>query len=470
MNKKVILSFLLLLVICVAGTSAIMVGLFIATQTVSNPSQAGEPSISLDFTLPSNPSNSAESVQPSANISADQASEMDAIQRQVISLRGLTPKQAVIRDLLTTDELKQKVETDFFKDYTAQDAADDSLLLQTLGLLPQGFDLLDFYEKLYAEQIAGFYDSKTKEMYVVDRGTFGGTERMTYAHEYTHTLQDQNYDLQNGLKLNNKNCRKEPEYCSAVSALVEGDASFTEQKWLFSYSSKNDKADLQDFAGSFSSPVFDSSPRYMQKDFLFPYKQGLEFVYSLNDLGGYALVDQAYKNPPISTEQILHPEKYPSEKYDDVTLPYLTTLLPGNWSQVNENVLGEWYSYLVLAQAHDEKFSLPDSTAHAAAAGWNGDRYALYRNERDGAIVFVLRSRWDQPEDAIEFFNAFRQYGLRRWGKHVSEEKYMTLWESPETGSVSVRLKDSETLWIISPDREIQNILLKAMPDFNTNP
>ncbi len=470
MNKKVILSLLLLLIICVTGTAAIMVGLFFVSQSISESSQTTQPPTPLELSLPSSPASGAESGQSSAKISADQARQMDTIQRQVINMRGLTAKKTVIRDLLTTDELKQKVETEFFINYTSQDAADDSLLLQTLGLLPRGFDLLDFYERLYAEQVAGFYDSKTKEMYVVDVGTFGGTERMTYAHEYTHTLQDQNYDLQNGLKINEQYCRHEPEYCSAVTALVEGDATFIEQKWLFEYATNNDKEDLQAFVSSYDSPVFNSAPRYMKKDFLFPYEQGLEFVYSLNDRGGYTFVDEAFKNPPISTEQILHPEKYPSEKFDTVSLPYLTTLLPGNWSQVNENILGEWYSYLVLAQARDETFSLPDDTARAAAAGWNGDRYALYRNDRDGSVVFVLRSRWDRPADAVEFYKATRQYGLKRWGNSTAEETNVTLWESTADGSVSLRMKDSETLWIIAPDRETQDIVLKTIPDFNTNP
>lgn len=470
MNKKVVHSLLLLLTICVAGICAIMVGLFFATRSITASSEPVAPSNPVTDSLPSNPSSNGENSQSPSNIPADQAAEMDAIQQQVIGLRGLEAKKGVIRDLLTTDELKQKVETDFFKDYTAQDAEDDTLLLQTAGLLPKEFNLLDFYEKLYAEQIAGFYDSETKEMYVVEGNTFGGTERMTYAHEFTHILQDQNYDLQNGLNLNNEHCRKEPEYCSAVSALVEGDASFTEQKWLFEYSSKNDKADLQNFAGSYSSPVFDSAPRYMQKDFLFPYRQGLEFVFSLNDLGGYTLVDKAFENPPVSTEQILHPEKYPSDIPIDVTLPYLTTMLPGDWTQVSENVLGEWYSYMVLAQGRDKEFCLPDATARAAAAGWGGDRYALYRNDRDGSVVFVLRSRWDGPQDAVEFFNAFRQYGLKRWGAASVDGKDAVLWDSIDDGMVSLRVNGADTLWVIAPNHDLQDIVLATMPDFKTNP
>jgi hypothetical protein len=253
---------------------------------------------------------------------------MDEIQQQVIAIRGLKAKNPVTRDLLTPSELQKKVETDFFKDYTAQDAHDDELLLTTLGMIPDGLDLMDLYHRLYAEQIAGYYDSDSKQMFVVQGDTFGGIERMTYAHEYTHTLQDQNFDLKKGLKLDDAYCKLNSEYCSAATALVEGDATYTEQDWMLTKASQQDRKDMQDFYGTYSSPVYDSAPEYIQADLLFPYQKGLEFVYSLKDRGGYNLVNQAFKNPPATTEQILHPDKYPAEKPVKVDLPDLGKVLP----------------------------------------------------------------------------------------------------------------------------------------------
>ncbi len=249
-----------------------------------------------------------------STLPAELASEMDEIQQQVSEIRGLQPDKPIIRALLTQDELQEKVENEFFKDYTAEDAQEDALILSTLGLLPKDFDLIGLYKQLYAEQIAGYYDSETKEMYVVQGDEFAGIERMTYAHEFTHILQDQAYDLENGLKINDDYCEIETEYCSAVTALVEGDATYTEQDWMLSNANSQDRQDIQNFYGTYSSPVFDSAPMYLQKDFLFPYQYGLEFVYSLTDRGGYDLVNQTYKNPPVTTEQILHPDKYPAGK------------------------------------------------------------------------------------------------------------------------------------------------------------
>lgn len=474
MNRKTLLSLLILTAICVCGTIAILTGLFFVSR-----SSSGVLPIPTDDVQPAEQSDAA-SVPPrpldtpippvsqasQQQISPDLASQMDQIQQQVIVLRNLQPNKPVDRALLSPSELQKKVETDFFKDYSVQDAKDDVLTLSTLGLLPKDFDLIDLYKKLYSEQIAGYYDSETKEMYVVQGKTFGGIERMTYAHEYTHTLQDQTYDLRNGLKINEANCKIETEYCSAVTALLEGDATYTEQNWMLSNASAQDKTDMSDFYGGYSSPVFDTAPLYLQSDFLFPYKQGLEFVYSLKDRSGYGLIDQAIKDPPVSTEQILHPDKYPAEKPFKVDLPDLTGTLPEGWKKVGSNELGEWYSYLVLAKGLDPLYQLPENTARKAAAGWGGDRYALYTDQGNTGVIFLLQSHWDTDNDAEEFFQALRQYGLGRWGAASTEDGERLAWDSTPGNSVMIRKVGSDTLWLITPDMASRDTILSTLPEF----
>lgn len=479
MNKKIIISLVTLTVVCCLGMSVISIGLFLFSRSSLDDSRSEwiiEPAeiiaastpaqpVPLDTPIPFN-SADMESNTISA-IPSEWAVQMDEIQKQISSLRGLQPAKPVTRALLSQSELKQKVETEFFTDYSEQDAREDALLLSILGLLPPDFDLIDLYTRLYTEQVAGYYDSETKEMYVVRGQTFGGMERMTYAHEYTHTLQDQTFDLQNGLNINTEHCRVETEYCSAVTALLEGDAVYTEQQWMLNSASVQDQTDLQDFSTSYSSPVFDAAPRYMQNDFLFPYKQGLEFVYSLKDRGGYALVDQALKNPPVSTEQILHPDKYPADKPATITLPDLSAILPVGWKKVEENVLGEWYSFLVLSAGLEEEYRLPLQTARTAAAGWGGDRYTVYSNAEDGSVIFLLQNHWDTENDAREFFNALRQYGLGRWGTASTDRDDKVGWETTPEGSVSLSLTGLDTLWLITPSQLEQNSILSALPLFN---
>lgn len=473
MNKKIIFSLIILIVLCTCGTLSVLAGLFLVSRApFAIPSAVGEtlpPSEIGRSTLPTQPLQTplpAKSGNDSvSSLPVELALKMDEIQLQVSDIRGLQANQSVARALLTQDDLQHKVETEFFKDYTADDAEEDVLVLSKLGLLPEGFDILGLYKNLYAEQIAGYYDSETKEMYVVQGEGFTGIERMTYAHEYTHTLQDQAYDLEEGLKINEDYCENETEYCSAVTALVEGDAVFTEQEWLLKHGSEQDQQEIQDFYLSYSSPVFDSAPMYLQKDFLFPYLYGLEFVYSLNDQGGYALVDQAFQNPPVTTEQILHPDKYPVEKPVEVSLPDIQSVLPETWKMIDENELGEWYSYLVLAHGREKKYALPEITARAAAAGWGGDQYALFADPTAMETVFILRTEWDTENDALEFILAMKQYGENRWGDPVSKDNKSILWTDTTDGSVYLFRSGSTTTWLIVPDETIRQTLQTILPD-----
>ncbi len=185
--------------------------------------------------------------EPTSELPKDIARIMDGIQEEVIEIRGLNPTTDIPRALLSPDQLRRNVIEDFLAEYTPEDARNDAILLSTLGLLSQDFNLLTFYEDLYSEQIAGYYDDETKEMYVVSGSGFGGPEKMTYAHEFTHILQDQNYDFQNGLGMGDEACEQDSERCSAISSLIEGDASLTEYFWYFQYCIRPGSVGCPDF-------------------------------------------------------------------------------------------------------------------------------------------------------------------------------------------------------------------------------
>lgn len=389
--------------------------------------------------------------------------QMDQIQSEVMSYRGLTLKGPLTRAMLTTAQLKDKVINDFFKDYTDQEVKDDVQELSTFGLLDPGFDLKNFYIKLYSEQIAGYYDNETKDMYVVSDEGFNGPERMTYAHEFTHVLQDQNYDIRDGLMITTDYCRSHSEYCGAVNALLEGDATFSEQYWLYKFSTDKDKQQIQDFQNSYTSPVYDSSPAYMKQDFLFPYQYGLQFVSDLYIKNKWKSIDAAYKDPPVSTEQIMHPEKYPSDVPVEVTLPDLSSTLGSGWRLAEDNEMGEWYTYLILAYGRSSKFQLDTQTAQTASAGWGGDRYFYYINDTTGKTVLVWVSDWDTKADAGEFWDAANTYGTDRWGTAQSTGSNSTSWTSSSDGLITMKKSGSSVLWMITPSTAIQSSLLDAV-------
>ena len=314
---------------------------------------------------------------------------------------------------------------------------------------------------LYSEQIAGFYDDETKEMYVIQGESFLGPERLTYAHEYVHALQDQNYDFENGLGYNDENCEADSERCAAISVLIEGDASTLEMEWFTSYGTHEDGQEINDFYATFDSPIFDGSPEFIQSDLIFPYSQGADFVESLLDKGGWEAVDAAYANLPVSTEQILHPERYPDDLPQTVSLPDLSSTLGAGWIEIDQGVLGEWYTFLILAYGHSASFQLSESQARQAAQGWGGDHYVVFYQPETSALALVVQMVWDTSKDATEFGSTFEKYGDKRFGAG-QEQPLGRTWADGDLYS-EIITQDDLTTWIIAPDAETGAALRQAL-------
>ncbi len=392
------------------------------------------------------------------------AAQMDQIQQDVINLRGLEPDGSFSRALLTSEELRQKVLDDFFSDYSAEEAAEDVTVLSTLGLLEPDFDLMSFYVDLYAEQVAGYYDHETREMYVVLGEGFEGTERMTYAHEYTHALQDQTYDIDDGLNYNEDSCKDDSERCAGIQALMEGDATLSEYLWYYSYGTAQDQQDVEAFYDSYESPVYDSAPPFMQEDFLFAYTYGLSFTMGLWQEGGWPAVDAAYVDLPDSTEQIMHPELYPDEMPFAITIPVdLTGTLGTDWRQIDSGTMGEWYTFLILGRGISPDFQIDDSTAFAAAAGWGGDAYQIFYNDATGQAVLVMVTTWEDENERSEFVQAFQQYGDRRFGVPAVPEGDDLLWEYAAGFNGLYLDIGVSTIWILGPDRATVELVADAL-------
>jgi hypothetical protein len=384
------------------------------------------------------------------------------IESQVSEIRGLKKLVDVEHTLISGDELEQIVIEDFFSEYTDEDAYQDVLVLSSLGLLPREFDLKEFYQSLYSEQISGFYDEETKEIFVVQGQDFGGSEKLTYSHEFTHVLQDQVYGLEEGLRLNEEACEEDSERCAAVQALIEGDASQTEILWFQTYASMDDYSDLMDLFDQLETPILDSAPPFMSADLYFPYEKGLAFVQFLYDQGGYEAVDDAYLSPPVSTEQILHPEKYPEDATLPVELPDLSRVLGNSWKLFDQNVMGEWYTYLILNKPYDDKFQIGESQALEAAEGWGGDTYSVYLNENTDEAIFVMDAVWDTIEDANQFFLAFDQYASKRWEPVSASLFDAELWQG-EGMSVALSRNEARTLWVMAPNHDLLETILSEI-------
>jgi hypothetical protein len=166
------------------------------------------------------------------------------------------------------------------------------------------------------------------------------------------------------------------------------------------------RADLQQIvteSGEVSSAVVDNAPAYVRESLYFPYTQGSQFAVQLFQSGGEAAVDEAFKDPPTSTEQILHLDKYLGPDRDepqDIPAPDLAATLGEGWSAQDNDTLGEFDLQIMLRENGADNWE-------AAAAGWDGAHYTLYTNG-DNALI-ALATVWDTENDAAEFVAAIGQ-------------------------------------------------------------
>ncbi len=387
---------------------------------------------------------------------------LDRIARETAELRELPPIAEIDDVLVSQDELLAMMPELIAEEIAPEDAIAQSRSLAALGLIPAGTNLLDLTVRLMGEQAAGFYDPLSDEMLVVFDGNPGLTEYF-YAHEVIHALQDAHLDpddlMEDLTALNG-------DQTLATLALYEGDAVAGSAAYLERHPALA-LALLREADRDF--PVMDEAPASVAIVLLFPYTSGATFVDRLLAEGGWDAVDAAYADLPASTEQILHPLKYlERDEPSLVALPDLTTALGTGWHVVDENSLGELQTAILLADfAPGEGFNditgvitLPEA-ARNAAAGWDGDRYALW--EDGDRETLVWRSIWDTPQDARAFSRALAQFGNDRWnGVFNGESPDDVALVTPEIAA-RILLDGQEVRYVQAPDLALADAALAAL-------
>ena len=273
-----------------------------------------------------------------------------------------------------------------------------------LGMVPDTLDLKKFLIDLLAEQIVGYYDPKTKVLYVVN-GSPAEAASITITHELVHALQDQYISLDSTQKIEGQNDRQ-----SAAQAVFEGQAVYEQIAAMLGGDNVAvnlpggwDRVREMIRENQSSMPVFAAAPLVIQETLIFPYLSGAEFVRNFKDRYPGK---EIYKDMPQSTEQILHPSAY-FGKRDVPTTVILPPLLSG--TPVYQNTLGEFETRLFLSQHLKDQ-----NEAVRGATGWDGDRYELFNTTGGGGIAWV--TVWDSPVDASEFFDLINQVAAKRYG------------------------------------------------------
>lgn len=285
-----------------------------------------------------------------------------------------------------------------------------------LGLLPSGMDVRKALFDLLEEQAGGYYDPETGTFFVLaDMPASIGP--VLVAHELTHALDDQHYRIDALIEKVLGDADRE----NAVSAVVEGSGTvvmtvFAVREMAAGRMSMDAMMEIQKSEAG-KAERLKAAPAILQRSLLGSYVLGAAFLMRGNlagAIGGVpaADIDRALREPPASTEQILHPDKYWGPGAPDlpvaVALPDLAETLGAGWARLGEGTLGEMMLPLLTGgpplDLTSPEAALPGRWTNDAASGWGGDRWALYARGPQRAIV--LGTVWDTERDASEFASA----------------------------------------------------------------
>ena len=384
------------------------------------------------------PGTNSPSISP--EIAAEMREEIGVLILDAEESRGLPFLAVPTITILDQAAFTERVNTDLTADLAEEDLTTDEALLTLLGMLEPDDDLESMIIELYTEQFLGFYDLETKEL-VVPVAADGITpfQSVTIVHELVHALTDQHFDFSD--EFERRIDEGNGDDASAALALIEGDATY--QGFLFLESlSPDDAADAALEILSFDSVVFDAMPRWMQRDVGFPYEKGLTFIGQIMATAGLKGVDDAYKAIPISTEQILDPNKYLRGEQPETVTP-LTVDLPG-WEMAEEATFGEWGIQLILTDA------VPPGAATQAAAGWGNDTYRFFTRGSDSAIAWSYQG--ETETDAEDLTDAMIAHTKDVMGATNGQESLGGLLYDGGSPFVFIDRVDDKVIFIAATD------------------
>lgn len=369
----------------------------------------------------------------------------DATAKRVSALRTLkftggVPKLKIVKPEDSKSFVRRQVE----RNYPDKRIAADEDFYRLAGMIPASSGVRELLDKFSAGLILGYYDRENPDelsLVTSKRAAKPKAAESTLAHELTHALQDQEYGLKRFEGVD------DPERSNTGAALIEGDAQLLESVYDKKFQGGGPKAS-SDTAGLPPAFLLYAS---------FPYQFGSKFVATLVKQGrGYKLVDRAFRKPPETTEQVLHPRKYFSgERARDVRTPPAKVLGSG-WKAGGVEPFGELDALAILSTK-----TLPQGAAGKAlgqaAAGWDGGARALFA--RGGARALAISTTWESVRDAREFATAYvRSLKKDRAAKKASSDAV----EIAGVGAVSVLADGRDVTLAVAPDAKLAAKLAKG--------
>jgi hypothetical protein len=315
------------------------------------------------------------------------------VERQVESVRELRYTSRVDAQAITQQQIDRRLTRNFDKTEPVGQLARRSQAWATIGVIPPGTSIRDAMLEFQTGQVVGFYNPANKKLVYIGDQELSLNERFILAHELTHAIDDQHFGLS---RLDPLVARCEDEAFTAALGAVEGSAQFFATQVITRFPQS------ASVGGNGTAGSLDGVPPFIVNQALWPYRAGLAFIQRLDEQGGTARVNRALTDFPVSTEQIIHPERWPNDTPQPLDIPDLGPALGSGWDDSDVMEVGELWLQQLL------ELRLEQSQADGASTGWDGGIYRAWSNGSKTAIV--LRTVWDTADDAQEFADAMRTW------------------------------------------------------------
>ncbi len=383
---------------------------------------------------------------------------IDKIIDSVEKVRGVKFKDSIGYEVIDREEMLKLIKKEVSIQYGKDEIKYTNIILKLLKLVEEDFDLENFLYKLYEEQAGGLYDPRTKRLYISDWIPSEMLDIVLF-HELNHAIDDQYYGLEEYALSKGSSDAK-----AARLAVVEGIGTY----FMLIYTFEKFGVDfdqmkgLLNFDALYQMELFDNlagmefvskAPKFIRKQMLFPYFKGGAFIDNFIEKNSVNELNRLYKNPPLSTEQIIHFDKYGSDEPEVIEVKLNDKWLKG-WREIYRDDMGEIGLNLMLS------YRLSNEEADKAAEGWDGDHVVLL--EKDNKYAMILKVLWDNKDDAIEFSEAFKSW----FGSNKAEDK-IGAWMKDGDLNCVISNKGAEVIIILGEiEEEIsKSILIGLMRD-----
>jgi len=338
-------------------------------------------------------------------------SEIGGILQDLHEITGYRIKHRVPAEIITRDKVKEFLQQRLKEATSPEEIRVEELTLKKFGLVPRDFDLAKNTVDLLTEQAAAFYDFHRKRMFITD-WTPSATREPALVHELGHALADQNVNLEKFIKQG----RSSDDGSLARLAVMEGQAQWLMTEYLARKAGQSlatSPALLETMAraaesGAAEYPVFGSEPLYLRQTLVFPYSQGLLFQNAVYERMKQKAFQEVFRRPPVSTQQILHPDTYFSGLQPaQPELPQFPEAR--GYKRIAEGTVGELDHAILLEQYAGREES------KAVSPHWRGGAYALLERRSPQRVVLLYAVAWDGAASAARYFHLYRQVLGKKW-------------------------------------------------------